>query len=101
MVKEAFQRLSPERQEELLYKGMMLYLKNPYDQVTVRMLAAAMEINMATFYRYFDEKEDLSLLILRRIQRKRRAEFIAHILRDVVSRHARRPCAHRHFLPFP
>ena len=30
MVKEAFQRLSPERQEELLYKGMMLYLKNPY-----------------------------------------------------------------------
>ena len=70
MVKEAFQRLSPERQEELLYKGMMLYLKNPYDQVTVRMLAAAMEINMATFYRYFDEKEDLSLLILRRIQRK-------------------------------
>ena len=64
MVKEAFQRLSPERQEELLYKGMMLYLKNPYDQVTVRMLAAAMEINMATFYRYFDEKEDLSLLIL-------------------------------------
>ena len=44
MVKEACQRLSPERQEELLYKGMMLYLKNPYDQVTVRMLAAAMEI---------------------------------------------------------
>lgn len=31
MVKEAFQRLSLERQEELLYKGMMLYLKKPYD----------------------------------------------------------------------
>lgn len=67
MIKDAFRRLTEERQHELIERGRDVYLRLPYERVTVRALTDALEINTATFYRYFDEKEDLSMLIFRRI----------------------------------
>lgn len=46
---------------------MTYYLEKPYDEITVRDLAACLKINVATFYRWFDEKSDLCIEIAREI----------------------------------
>lgn len=70
MVKDAFERLPAQRRESILQSGMQLYLSMPYEQITIRVLVKTLGINMATFYRYFSEKDDLCLLILRHIMEK-------------------------------
>ncbi|MCD8103669.1 MAG: TetR/AcrR family transcriptional regulator [Lachnospiraceae bacterium] len=67
LVKPAFERLAPERRKKLLDTAILLYLEQPYDQITIRMLVDRLQINMNTFYRYFESKDDLFLYIYRSI----------------------------------
>ncbi len=67
MRKDAFRRLSPAQQKEVMQAAMRYYLEKPLDQVTVRDLAAHLKINVATFYRWFDEKNDLCIEIAKDI----------------------------------
>ncbi|XCP85013.1 TetR/AcrR family transcriptional regulator [Roseburia hominis] len=61
--KTAFTRLSEERKQELIEKAKDIYLSQPYEKITARMLLSSMGINSATFYRYFNSKDDLFLYI--------------------------------------
>lgn len=61
--KPAFDRLSQERKNEIIEKAMDLYLAVPYEAVTIRKIVECLNINMATFYRYFETKDDLYLYI--------------------------------------
>lgn len=65
MVKEAFKRLPIERRTAVMDSAMALYLEKPNDEITIRVLAAHLGINMATFYRWFDDKYDLCIEIAR------------------------------------
>ena len=68
--KAAFMRLSEERKQELIEKAKDLYLSHPYEKITARMLLSAMEINSATFYRYFNSKDDLFIYIYKLVSKK-------------------------------
>lgn len=65
--KGAFLRLTSARQEALLEIVMQTYLEQDYDAVTVRLLCKRMGINSATFYRYFDSRDDLLLYAIDRL----------------------------------
>ena len=68
--KAAFFRLSPDRQEALLSIIMQTYLDYSYENVTVRLLCEKMGINLATFYRYFESRDEMLLYIIDRLNRR-------------------------------
>ena len=61
LVKSAFERLSLERKKKLIDTAMDLYFEMPFEEITIRILVDRLGINMNTFYRYFETKDDLFL----------------------------------------
>ena len=70
VLKPAFYRLPEEKQKSLLDIAVRLYIEHPYEEVTARLLCKSMEINPATFYRYFDSKDDLLFHLVRALNKK-------------------------------
>lgn len=70
LVKPAFERLSPERKKQLIDTAMDLYFEMPFEEITIRILVDRLGINMNTFYRYFETKDDLFLYIFKGIMEK-------------------------------
>lgn len=68
--KPAFYRLPEEKQKSLLNIAAQLYIERPYEEVTARLLCKSMEINPATFYRYFESKDGLLFHLVETIQSK-------------------------------
>lgn len=68
--KPAFYRLPEEKQKNLLNIATKLYIERPYEEVTARLLCKCMEINPATFYRYFESKEGLLFHLVEMIHSK-------------------------------
>ena len=68
--KAAFLRLNLDRQEALLNTIMQTYLDYPYENVTVRLLCEKLEINPATFYRYFESRDEMLLYLIDRLDRR-------------------------------
>ena len=73
--KSPFQRLPLKKQQELLNTAMKLYAEHPYEKITVRLLCREMGLNSATFYRYFNSKDDL-LLYLSQILINREVDYL-------------------------
>lgn len=73
MPKKAFWNLSEETRNELIEKTMRLYASHPYEDVTLAMILETLSIHPTTFYRYFDDKDELFCVILRNIALKRKA----------------------------
>lgn len=67
MWKKAFTKLPEERKQEIMNLASALYVEYPFEEVTIRRITESLGINVATFYRYFDEKEDLAIYIYRNI----------------------------------
>ena len=57
--KPAFFRLSVEKRSHLLKTAMTLYRDYPYEDISARLLCQELQLNSATFYRYFDTRDDL------------------------------------------
>ena len=85
MPKDAFKRLPPERQKQILDAAMLYYLEKPYDEITIRDLIAYLKINVATFYRWFDEKSDLCTEIARNICIKGSPESASQVFDEFAS----------------
>lgn len=61
--KKAFYNLTEDRQREIIEKTVRLYAENPYEDVTVRAICQELSININTFYRYFQSKDDMYLFL--------------------------------------
>ena len=59
MEKAAFLRLPGKKRKTILEKGREIYIRYDYDEITIRFLTEKMGMDMATFYRYFENKDDL------------------------------------------
>ena len=70
LAKNSFLRLSEERRNKLIDIAMDIYINNPYEDITIRMIVKEMNININTFYRYFDEKDDLYIYIYNMLEEK-------------------------------
>ncbi|WP_124064807.1 TetR/AcrR family transcriptional regulator [Clostridium sp. E02] len=75
MPKNTFFRLDEARQEEISNNAMHLFVDNLYEDITMKMVLDCLSMHPGTFYRYFEDKDDLYCLLIRNVTRKRAAYF--------------------------
>jgi AcrR family transcriptional regulator len=75
MPKNTFFRLDEARREEISNSAMHLFVDNPYEDITMKMLLDSLSMHPGTFYRYFEDKDDLYCLLIRNVTQKRAAYF--------------------------
>lgn len=75
MPKNSFFRLTEARQEEISNSAMHLFINYLYEDITMKMVLDCLSMHPGTFYRYFEDKDDLYCLLIRNVARKRAAYF--------------------------
>ncbi|WP_342436544.1 TetR/AcrR family transcriptional regulator [Paenibacillus sp. FSL L8-0436] len=75
MPKNTFFRLDEARREEISNSAMHLFVDNLYEEITMKMVLDSLSMHPGTFYRYFEDKDDLYCLLIRNVTRKRAAYF--------------------------
>lgn len=54
---------------------MHLFVDNLYEDITMKMVLESLSMHPGTFYRYFEDKDDLYYLLIRNVTQKRAAYF--------------------------
>jgi AcrR family transcriptional regulator len=75
MPKNSFFRLHEARREEISNSAMHLFVDSPYEDITMKMVLDCLSMHPGTFYRYFEDKDDLYCLLIRNVAQKRAAYF--------------------------
>ncbi|GGF70138.1 hypothetical protein GCM10010912_14220 [Paenibacillus albidus] len=75
MPKNTFFRLDEARREEISNSAMHLFVDNLYEDITMKMVLDSLSMHPGTFYRYFEDKDDLYCLLIRNVTQKRAAYF--------------------------
>lgn len=64
MPKKNYEALPDEKKEGIILKAKNLFIENTYEEVTTNLILEYLDLSQATFYRYFQDKEDLFLTML-------------------------------------
>ncbi|MGD0031365.1 TetR/AcrR family transcriptional regulator [Paenibacillus illinoisensis] len=75
MPKKSFFRLDEARREEISNSAMHLFVDNLYEDITMKMVLDRLSIHPGTFYRYFEDKDDLYCHLIRNVTQKRALYF--------------------------
>ncbi|MGW8821597.1 TetR/AcrR family transcriptional regulator [Paenibacillus lautus] len=75
MPKSTFFRLDEARREEISKSAMHLFVDHLYEDITMKMVLDSLSMHPGTFYRYFEDKDDLYCLLIRNVTQKRAAYF--------------------------
>ncbi|QQZ59772.1 TetR/AcrR family transcriptional regulator [Paenibacillus sonchi] len=75
MPKNTFFRLDEAKREEISDSAMHLFVDNLYEDITMKMVLDSLSMHPGTFYRYFEDKDDLYCLLIRNVVQKRAAYF--------------------------
>ncbi|WJM05647.1 MULTISPECIES: TetR/AcrR family transcriptional regulator [Paenibacillus] len=75
MPKNSFFRLDEARREEISNSAMHLFVNNLYEDITMKMVLDSLSMHPGTFYRYFEDKDDLYCQLIRNVTQKRAAYF--------------------------
>ncbi|MNW25602.1 Bacterial regulatory protein, tetR family [compost metagenome] len=75
MPKNTFFRLDEARREEISNSAMHLFVDHLYEDITMKMVLDSLSMHPGTFYRYFEDKDDLYCLLIRNVVQKRAAYF--------------------------
>ncbi|MDM5277589.1 TetR/AcrR family transcriptional regulator [Paenibacillus silvae] len=75
MPKHSFFRLDEARREEISNSAMHLFVDHLYEDITMKMVFDRLSMHPGTFYRYFEDKDDLYCLLIRNVSQKRAAYF--------------------------
>lgn len=75
MPKNTFFRLDEARREEISNSAMHLFVDNLYEDITMKMVLDSLSMHPGTFYRYFEDKDDLYCLLIRNVTQKSAAYF--------------------------
>lgn len=78
MPKNTFFRLDEARREEISNSAMQLFVDHLYEDITMKMVLDRLSMHPGTFYRYFEDKDDLYCLLIRNVTQKRAAYFNNH-----------------------
>lgn len=85
MPKNSFFRLDEARREEISNSAMHLFVDNLYEDITMKMVLDSLSMHPGTFYRYFEDKDDLYCLLVRNVTQKR-AEYFNNSNEDSLYR---------------
>jgi len=75
MPKSTFFRLDEARREEISNSAMQLFVEHLYEDITMKMVLDCLSMHPGTFYRYFEDKDDLYCLLISNVTQKRAAYF--------------------------
>lgn len=75
MPKNSFYRLDEARREEISNNAMHLFVDHLYEDITMKMVLDSLSMHPGTFYRYFEDKDDLYCLLVRNVTQKRAKYF--------------------------
>ena len=75
MPKSTFFRLDEARREEISNSAMQLFVDHLYEDITMKMVLDCLSMHPGTFYRYFEDKDDLYCLLISNVTQKRAAYF--------------------------
>lgn len=75
MPKKTFYNLSEDKKTRIIDAAYSEFIEKPYKKVNIRSLSARAQINVASFYQYFDDKEDLYLHLACMINDKIQARY--------------------------
>ncbi|WP_145036463.1 TetR/AcrR family transcriptional regulator [Paenibacillus sp. Y412MC10] len=75
MPKSTFFHLDEARREEISNSAMQLFVDHLYEDITMKMVLDSLSMHPGTFYRYFEDKDDLYCLLIRNVTQKRAAYF--------------------------
>ena len=75
MPKSTFFRLDEARREEISNSAMQLFVDNLYEDISMKMVLDSLSMHPGTFYRYFEDKDDLYCLLISNVTQKRAAYF--------------------------
>ncbi|PRS41156.1 TetR family transcriptional regulator [Bacillus sp. NMCC4] len=75
MPKITFFRLNEARREDICNRAMHLFVDHLYEDITMKMVLDRLSMHPGTFYRYFEDKDDLYCLLIRHVTKKRAAYF--------------------------
>ncbi|MEC0127066.1 TetR/AcrR family transcriptional regulator [Paenibacillus pabuli] len=75
MPKNSFFRLDEARREEISNSAMQLFVDHLYEDITMKMVLDSLSMHPGTFYRYFEDKDDLYCLLVRNVTQKRAKYF--------------------------
>lgn len=70
MPKQTFFNLPPNKKNRIIDAVYDLFIENPYEDVSIRMITAKAEISIGSFYKYFYDKDDLYLYLINEIEKK-------------------------------
>lgn len=70
MPKQTFFNLSEEKRNRIISATYSEFIEKSYEKVNIRSISSRSEINVASFYQYFTDKEDLYLYLLTEIAAK-------------------------------
>jgi TetR/AcrR family transcriptional regulator len=85
-ISERKQREKKQRRESMIDAAEMLFFKNGYDNVSMKDIADEVELNRATIYLYFENKEALCFAVILRGMR---------ILNGMIKKNLKRTTARR------
>ncbi|WP_405113976.1 TetR/AcrR family transcriptional regulator [Paenibacillus sp. FSL K6-1217] len=75
MPKNTFFRLDELKREELANRAMQLFVDHLYEDISMKMVLDSLSMHPGTFYRYFEDKDDLYCHLIRKVMQKRAAFF--------------------------
>jgi len=70
MPKQTFLNLSEEKKNRIVDKCYDLFIDLPYEEITIREIVKRLGISIGSFYKYFEDKEDLYLYLMVKIEKK-------------------------------
>ncbi len=83
MPKKSFFRLENTRKEEIYNSALPLYIEHTYEDITMKKVLEYLSMNPGTFYRYFEDKDDLYCYLTHTIVHKR-VEFFNQNNKDFL-----------------
>lgn len=70
MPKSTYLHLSEQRKQDIKERIMDLFIKNPYESVNIRDIAAHAGFSIGSFYKYFEDKDEMYLHFLTEVESK-------------------------------
>ncbi len=70
MPKQTFFNLPSEKKEKIILAAYEIFTKEDYEKVSIRSITSKAEISIGSFYKYFDDKDDLYLYLMSNIEKK-------------------------------
>ena len=70
MPKKAFFALDAQRRQTLIERAMDIHIEHSYEEINLKILLDGLELNPATFYRYFDNRDELYVYLMELVDEK-------------------------------